>query len=89
MRREALVELSLEGFYSTGLRTDVTQYGLMMPKVLDYVRFMQSLDTLQNSIQYHFNNIQHLQVRVSVHLYSATDPSTAAGDLQVIVYVLV
>ena len=54
--------MSCQGFFGTGLKPDVTQYALLMPKVVDNVRFAQSMTYLQNRIGYKFKNVQHLQV---------------------------
>lgn len=61
-RREMILELSCQGFFGTGLKPDVTQYALLMPKVVDTVRFSQSLAHLQKKIGYKFKNLHHLQV---------------------------
>ncbi|KAF6037207.1 drosha [Bugula neritina] len=63
--KEPLIELSSQGFFSTGLRADVTQWSLIIPKIVDNVRFVQSLSILQDNMDYKFQNPFYLQLALT------------------------
>ncbi|XP_067943172.1 ribonuclease 3-like [Watersipora subatra] len=68
-RRHQLVELSCQGYFATGLKSDVAMWGLIVPKVVDHIRFIQSLFFLQQDIGYRFKDPSLLQMALSHSSY--------------------
>lgn len=68
--KETMIELSSENFYRTGVRTDVVQYAVLVPTLIEHVRFHLSLKFLEEKLNYKFKNRLLLQ-------YALTHPSGA------------
>ncbi|GLD51869.1 ribonuclease 3-like protein, partial [Lates japonicus] len=89
MRREVTVELSSQGFWKTGIRSDVCQHAMMLPVLTHHIRYHQCLMHLDKLIGYVFKERCLLQ-----GLLERRDPgrqrlphycaqSTSAGIVQV------
>ena len=50
MKREVAVAVSSQGFFKTGLRTDIVQHGLLLPVLVNHLRLHASLDYFEESI---------------------------------------
>jgi len=68
LKRELVVDLPSAGFFLTGLRPDVTQHALIIPKSVVNIRFLQSLGAFQDIIDYKFKDINLLQVCIIITL---------------------
>lgn len=68
--KEIMVELSSEGFVRTGLRTDMVQQSVLIPTLIEHIRFHLSLKYLEEKIGYSFKNRLLLQ-------HALTHPSGA------------
>ncbi|KAF3836438.1 hypothetical protein F7725_028996, partial [Dissostichus mawsoni] len=67
MRREVTVELSSQGFWKTGIRSDVCQHAMMLPVLTHHIRYHQCLMHLDELIGYVFKERCLLQVRHTGH----------------------
>ncbi|EPY79700.1 ribonuclease 3 isoform 5 [Camelus ferus] len=56
MRREVTVELSSQGFWKTGIRSDVCQHAMMLPVLTHHIRYHQCLMHLDKLIGYTFQD---------------------------------
>uniref|UniRef100_A0A3Q4G814 Ribonuclease 3 n=1 Tax=Neolamprologus brichardi TaxID=32507 RepID=A0A3Q4G814_NEOBR len=62
MRREVTVELSSQGFWKTGIRSDVCQHAMMLPVLTHHIRYHQCLMHLDKLIAYVFKERCLLQL---------------------------
>lgn len=60
-KREIAVEFNADGFLRSGLKSDVCQHALMLPVLLQHLRFQKSLDSLEVHIGYQFKDRSVLQ----------------------------
>uniref|UniRef100_A0AAV2J5V7 Ribonuclease 3 central domain-containing protein n=1 Tax=Knipowitschia caucasica TaxID=637954 RepID=A0AAV2J5V7_KNICA len=77
MRREVTVELSSQGFWKTGIRSDVCQHAMMLPVLTHHIRYHQCLMHLDKLIGYIFKERCLLQLPMtqpSHHLICGHDP---------------
>ncbi|XP_072880374.1 ribonuclease 3 [Hemitrygon akajei] len=84
MRREVTVELSSQGFWKTGLRSDVCQHAMMLPVLTHHIRYHQCLMHLDNLIGYTFKERCLLQLAMthpSHHLNFGMNPDHARNSL--------
>jgi ribonuclease-3 len=70
VKKEMMIELSSENFFRTGIRTDVVQQTILIPTLVEHIRFHVSLKFLEKKINYNFKNRLLLQ-------YALTHPSGA------------
>lgn len=56
MKRDVTVVISSEGFYKTGIMTDLVQHGMLLPVLVNHLRLHASLDHFEQSINYTFKN---------------------------------
>ncbi|XP_077987013.1 ribonuclease 3-like [Glandiceps talaboti] len=56
MKREVTVELSSEGMLKTGIRSDVCQHAMMLPVLVQHLRYFACLHTLDAKLQYTFKD---------------------------------
>ena len=68
--KEIMIELTSENFHKTGIRTDLVQHAVLIPTLVEHLRFHLSLKFLENKIGYHFKNRLLLQ-------HALTHPSGA------------
>lgn len=68
--KEVMIELSAQHFHQTGIRTDLAQQAVLVPTLVEHIRFHASLHFLEKKIGYHFKNRLLLQ-------YALTHPSGA------------
>lgn len=68
--KETMLEISCENFHRTGIRTDIVQQAVLIPTMIEHLRFHLSLKFLEEKIGYHFKNRSLLQ-------YALTHPSGA------------
>ena len=54
--------MSSQGWFRTGLRSDVTQHALVMPVLTSHIRFHRCLKQLETIIGYSFKDRRLLQV---------------------------
>ncbi|XP_070796866.1 ribonuclease 3 [Pituophis catenifer annectens] len=84
MRREVTVELSSQGFWKTGIRSDVCQHAMMLPVLTHHIRYHQCLMHLDRLIGYTFNDRCLLQLAMthpSHHLNFGMNPDHARNSL--------
>ncbi|XP_028825782.1 ribonuclease 3 [Denticeps clupeoides] len=84
MRREVTVELSSQGFWKTGIRSDVCQHAMMLPVLTHHVRYHQCLMHLDRLIGYVFKERCLLQLAMthpSHHLNFGMNPDHARNSL--------
>ncbi|XP_026547208.1 ribonuclease 3-like, partial [Notechis scutatus] len=84
MRREVTVELSSQGFWKTGIRSDVCQHAMMLPVLTHHIRYHQCLMHLDRLIGYIFKDRCLLQLAMthpSHHLNFGMNPDHARNSL--------
>uniref|UniRef100_A0A3Q2WVT6 Drosha ribonuclease III n=1 Tax=Haplochromis burtoni TaxID=8153 RepID=A0A3Q2WVT6_HAPBU len=84
MRREVTVELSSQGFWKTGIRSDVCQHAMMLPVLTHHIRYHQCLMHLDKLIAYVFKERCLLQLALthpSHHLNFGMNPDHARNSL--------
>ncbi|XP_037400369.1 ribonuclease 3 [Pygocentrus nattereri] len=84
MRREVTVELSSQGFWKTGIRSDVCQHAMMLPVLTHHIRYHQCLMHLDKLIGYTFKERCLLQLGMthpSHHLNFGMNPDHARNSL--------
>ncbi|XP_029698466.1 ribonuclease 3 isoform X4 [Takifugu rubripes] len=84
MRREVTVELSSQGFWKTGIRSDVCQHAMMLPVLTHHIRYHQCLMHLDQLIGYVFTERCLLQLAMthpSHHLNFGMNPDHARNSL--------
>ncbi|XP_032078501.1 ribonuclease 3 isoform X2 [Thamnophis elegans] len=84
MRREVTVELSSQGFWKTGIRSDVCQHAMMLPVLTHHIRYHQCLMHLDRLIGYTFKDRCLLQLAMthpSHHLNFGMNPDHARNSL--------
>ncbi|TKS87392.1 Ribonuclease 3 [Collichthys lucidus] len=84
MRREVTVELSSQGFWKTGIRSDVCQHAMMLPVLTHHIRYHQCLMHLDKLIGYIFKERCLLQLAMthpSHHLNFGMNPDHARNSL--------
>ena len=84
MKREVAVEVSSQGFYRTGLRTDIVQHGLLLPVLVGHLRLHASLEYFEQTIGYTFNNRSLLQLAMTHPSYKenyGTNPDHGRNTL--------
>ncbi|XP_015264281.1 PREDICTED: ribonuclease 3 [Gekko japonicus] len=84
MRREVTVELSSQGFWKTGIRSDVCQHAMMLPVLTHHIRYHQCLMHLDELIGYTFTDRCLLQLAMthpSHHLNFGMNPDHARNSL--------
>uniref|UniRef100_A0A8D0GPF1 Ribonuclease 3 n=1 Tax=Sphenodon punctatus TaxID=8508 RepID=A0A8D0GPF1_SPHPU len=84
MRREVTVELSSQGFWKTGIRSDVCQHAMMLPVLTHHIRYHQCLMHLDKLIGYTFKDRCLLQLAMthpSHHLNFGMNPDHARNSL--------
>ncbi|XP_039609084.1 ribonuclease 3 [Polypterus senegalus] len=84
MRREVTVELSSQGFWKTGVRSDVCQHAMMLPVLTHHIRYHQCLMHLDKLIGYVFKERCLLQLAMthpSHHLNFGMNPDHARNSL--------
>ncbi|XP_068092839.1 ribonuclease 3 [Hyperolius riggenbachi] len=84
MRREVTVELSSQGFWKTGIRSDVCQHAMMLPVLTHHIRYHKCLMHLDNLTGYVFKDRCLLQLAMthpSHHLNFGMNPDHARNSL--------
>ncbi|KAG8442493.1 hypothetical protein GDO86_011328 [Hymenochirus boettgeri] len=84
MRREVTVELSSQGFWKTGIRSDVCQHAMMLPVLTHHIRYHKCLMHLDKLIGYVFKERCLLQLAMthpSHHLNFGMNPDHARNSL--------
>ncbi|KAG8571942.1 hypothetical protein GDO81_011835 [Engystomops pustulosus] len=84
MRREVTVELSSQGFWKTGIRSDVCQHAMMLPVLTHHIRYHKCLMHLDRLIGYVFKERCLLQLAMthpSHHLNFGMNPDHARNSL--------
>uniref|UniRef100_A0A673KKU3 Ribonuclease 3 n=1 Tax=Sinocyclocheilus rhinocerous TaxID=307959 RepID=A0A673KKU3_9TELE len=84
MRREVTVELSSQGFWKSGIRSDVCQHAMMLPVLTHHIRYHQCLMHLDKLIGYMFKERCLLQLAMthpSHHLNFGMNPDHARNSL--------
>lgn len=84
MKRNVTVEISSEGFNRTGIMCDIVQHAMLIPVLTAHLRFHQSLDVLEEAIEYKFKNRFLLQLALTHPSYKenfGTNPDHARNSL--------
>ena len=56
LKRDVTVAVSSQGFFKTGLMSDIVQHGMLLPVLVNHLRLHASLDFLEERINYKFKN---------------------------------
>ncbi|ERL92232.1 hypothetical protein D910_09550, partial [Dendroctonus ponderosae] len=84
MKRDVTVAVSAEGFYRTGIMCDIVQHAMLMPVLVCHLRFHNSLNILEESLNYKFQNRGLLQLALTHPSYRenfGTNPDHARNSL--------
>lgn len=84
MKRDVTVAVSAEGFYRTGIMCDIVQHAMLIPVLVCHLRFHHSLNVLEESIEYKFQNRALLQLALTHPSYRenfGTNPDHARNSL--------
>lgn len=84
MKRNVTVAISSKGFHRTGLMCDVVQHAMLIPVLTTHLRFHQSLDILEETLEYKFENRFLLQLALTHPSYKenfGTNPDHARNSL--------
>ncbi|XP_014602810.1 PREDICTED: ribonuclease 3 [Polistes canadensis] len=84
MKRNVTVDVSSEGFYRTGIMCDIVQHAMLIPVLVCHLRFHKSLDNLERTLGYEFNNRYLLQLALTHPSYRenfGTNPDHARNSL--------
>ncbi|CAK9296022.1 unnamed protein product [Gordionus sp. m RMFG-2023] len=61
VRKYQTIAIDSQGYYTTGIKTDVVQYSMILPILTFHLRYHKSLLVLQNTIEYKFKDPSLLQ----------------------------
>ncbi|CAG9823289.1 unnamed protein product [Phaedon cochleariae] len=84
MKRDVTVAVSANGFYKTGIMCDIIQHAMLIPVLVCHLRFHHSLNVLEQSIGYTFENRALLQLALTHPSYRenfGTNPDHARNSL--------
>ena len=84
MIRNITVAVSAQNFYRTGIMCDMVQHAMLIPILTGHLRFHRSLDFLEDSIEYKFQNRYLLQLALTHPSYKenfGTNPDHARNSL--------
>ena len=84
LQRDVTVAFSAQGFYKTGLMSDIVQHGMLLPVLVSHLRLHASLDHLEATIDYKFTNRYLLQLALTHPSYKenyGTNPDHARNTL--------
>ncbi|XP_043276130.1 ribonuclease 3 [Venturia canescens] len=84
MKRDVTVDVSSEGFYRTGIMCDIVQHAMLIPVLVCHLRFHKSLDNLEKTLNYKFQNRYLLQLALTHPSYRenfGTNPDHARNSL--------
>ncbi|KAK2718891.1 ribonuclease 3-like [Artemia franciscana] len=84
MKRDVTIAVSAEGFYTTGIMTDMVQHALLLPVLIGHFRIHRSLGYLEDSIGYKFKTRALLQLALTHPSYRenyGTNPDHARNSL--------
>lgn len=84
MKRNMTVAISSNGFCRTGIMCDMVQHAMLIPVLTAHLRFHQSLNILEETIEYKFQNRYLLQLALTHPSYKenfGTNPDHARNSL--------
>lgn len=84
LKRDVTVAVSSEGFFRTGIMTDIAQHAMLLPVLVNHLRLHASLDHLESRINYQFKNRFLLQLALTHPSYRenfGTVPDHARNSL--------
>lgn len=84
IKRNITVAISSNGFYRTGIMCDMVQHAMLIPVLSAHLRFHQSLNVLEETIEYKFENRYLLQLALTHPSYKenfGTNPDHARNSL--------
>lgn len=84
MKRNVTVAISSKNFYRTGIMCDIVQHAMLIPVLTTHLRFHRSLEALENTIGYKFQNRYFLQLALTHPSYKenfGTNPDHARNSL--------
>ncbi|XP_065156894.1 ribonuclease 3 [Atheta coriaria] len=84
MKRDVTVAVSAEGFYRSGIMCDVIQHAMLIPVLVCHLRFHNSLNILEQTLGYKFQNRALLQLALTHPSYRenfGTNPDHARNSL--------
>lgn len=83
MKRNVTIAIGSKGFFRTGIMCDIVQHALLIPVLTTHLRFHQSLDMLEKTIDYKFKNRYLLQLGLTHPSYKENfGMSTNEHDLE-------
>lgn len=84
MKRNVTVAISSKNFFRTGIMCDVVQHAMLIPVLTTHLRFHRSLEALETTIGYKFENRYLLQLALTHPSYKenfGTNPDHARNSL--------
>lgn len=84
LKRDVTIAVGSEGFFKTGLMSDIAQHGMLLPVLVNHLRLYASLDFFQGQIGYTFKNRHLLHLAVTHPSYRenyGTNPDHARTTL--------
>lgn len=84
MKRNVTVAIPSKNFYRTGIMCDIVQHAMLIPVLTTHLRFHRSLEALENTIGYKFQNRYLLQLALTHPSYKenfGTNPDHARNSL--------
>lgn len=84
MKRNVTVAITSKNFFRTGIMCDVVQHAMLIPVLTTHLRFHRSLEVLENTIGYKFQNRYLLQLALTHPSYKenfGTNPDHARNSL--------
>lgn len=84
MKRNVTIAIGSKGFFRTGIMCDIVQHALLIPVLTTHLRFHQSLNMLEKTIDYKFKNRYLLQLGLTHPSYKenfGTNPDHARNSL--------
>ena len=84
MKRNVTVAITSNKFYRTGIMCDIVQHAMLIPVLTTHLRFHRSLEALETTIGYKFQNRYLLQLALTHPSYKenfGTNPDHARNSL--------
>lgn len=84
MKRNVTVAISSKNFFRTGIMCDIVQHAMLIPVLTTHLRFHRSLEVLETTIGYKFQNRYLLQLALTHPSYKenfGTNPDHARNSL--------
>ncbi|KAL4219635.1 hypothetical protein ACF0H5_022207 [Mactra antiquata] len=84
LKREISAEIDSNGFLLTGIRADICQHAMLIPVLIEHLRFHECLSSLEDKIRYKFKDRTLLQLALTHSSYKVnygTNPDHGRNSL--------